>query len=433
MTEKNSVNTQRLFHSTMRKNLLPVFALLLGTAFLLAGNGLHGLLLPMRGTEEGFSSASLGMLGTAWATGFVLGCIFAQRVVRRIGHVRAFSAFASMIAIIALLTGILVNPIAWIALRVVTGFALAASFMIIESWLNERATNETRGLIFSLYMTITYVAIVAGQMSIALGDVSTSTFFMVAGILYCLALLPTALSTASSPPPLSEVRIALPMIYRNSPVSFIGILLVGIANGAFGTLGPVFAAKAGLPGGAVATLMSVTIFSGAIMQIPAGKLSDSLDRRYVLAAMAAIASIAGLSLAIFAPSDMGLLFAIVAIYGAMSYTLYSIIVAHANDYADADKFVTVSSGLLLLYGIGTIIGPTVGGILMAGNAPYRLFLVTGLAHLAVAAYAIYRSTRRAAIPADIRETFSSVPASRSATPESIALDPRANPEEAVES
>ena len=412
----------------MRKNLLPVFALLLGTAFLLAGNGLHGLLLPMRGTEEGFSATSLGMLGTAWATGFVLGCIFAQRVVRRIGHVRAFSAFSAMIAIIALLTGILVDPIAWIALRAVTGFALAAAFMIIESWLNERATNETRGLIFSLYMMITYTAIVAGQMSIALGDISTSTFFMVAGILYCLALLPTALSTASSPPPLSEVKIDLPMIYRNSPVSFVGILLVGIANGAFGTLGPVFAAKAGLPGGAVATLMSVTIFSGAVMQLPAGRLSDRLDRRYVLAAASAIAAASGLVLAIFAPANMGVLFGIIALYGAMSYTLYSIIVAHANDYADASNFVTVSSGLLLLYGIGTIIGPTVGGVLMAG-APYRLFLVTGLAHLLVAAYAIYRSTRRAAVPAEDRDSFSSVPASKSATPESIALDPRANPAE----
>ena len=134
-------------------------------------------------------------------------------------------------------------------------------------------------------------------------------------------------------------------------------------------------------------------------------------------------------MAFLAPTNMGILFGLVALYGGMSYTLYPIIVAHANDYADADKFVTVSSGLLLLYGIGTIIGPTVSGILMAGDAPYRLFLVTGIAHLSIAAYAIYRSTRRAAIPADNRETFASVPASRSATPESIALDPRANPAE----
>jgi MFS family permease len=408
----------------MQRNLLPVLSLLLGTAFLLAGNGLHGLLLPMRGTEEGFSPTSLGLLGTAWASGFVLGCIFSQRLVRRIGHVRAFSAFSAMIAIIALLTGLLVDPVSWIILRVVTGFSLAAAFMIIESWLNERATNETRGLIFSLYMTVTYVAIVSGQMSIALGDVKQTTFFIIAGILYCLALLPTAVSTASSPAPLKEVRIDLRLIYRNSPVSFVSMLMIGIANGAFGTLAPVFGANVGLATITIATMMSVTIFSGALMQIPAGRMSDRMDRRYVLAGLGAIASASGLAIVVVRPEDIGVLFGLIALYGAMSYTLYSIIVAHANDYAANDQFVTVSSGLLLLYGIGTIIGPLIGGITMA-YSPYLLFAVTAAAHFAVAAYAIFRSFRRAAVPDAEKETFASTPSARAATPESINLDPRA--------
>lgn len=412
----------------MHRNLLPVLSLLLGTAFLLAGNGLHGLLLPMRGTEEGFSPTSLGLLGTAWATGFVLGCIFSQRLVRRIGHVRAFSAFSAMIAIIALLTGLLVDPVSWIILRVVTGFALAAAFMIIESWLNERATNETRGLIFSLYMTVTYVAIVTGQMSIALGDVNQTTFFMIAGILYCLALLPTAVSTATSPAPLKEVRIDLKLIYRNSPVSFIAMLMIGIANGAFGTLAPVFGASVGLATITIATMMSVTIFSGALMQIPAGRMSDRMDRRYVLAGLAAIAGVSGLAIVIIKPEDVGILFGLIALYGAMSYTLYSIIVAHANDFAESDQFVTISSGLLLLYGIGTIIGPLISGLTMA-YSPYLLFAVTAVSHLAVTAYAVFRSFVRAAVPDEEKETFASTPSARSATPESINLDPRATSSE----
>jgi Arabinose efflux permease len=413
----------------MRRNLFPIFALLLGTAFLLAGNGLHGLLLPMRGAHEGFSATALGLLGTGWATGFVLGCVFSQRLVRRIGHVRAFSAFSSMIAIIALLTGLVIDPVAWIVLRVVTGFALAAAFMIIESWLNERATNETRGMIFSLYMTITYVAIVGGQMSIAFGDVGGSTFFMICGILYCLALLPTAVSTASSPAPLKEVRIDLKMIYRNSPVSVVAIVLIGIANGAFGTLGPVFGANVGLSGAVVATMMSITIFSGALMQIPAGRMSDRMDRRHVLAALAATAGVSGFALVLFAPTDLGILFGLIALYGAMSYTLYSIVVAHANDFASNDQFVTISSGLLLLYGVGTIIGPTVGGFAMSAGGPHLLFAVTALAHLGVAGYAILRARRRAPVPVGARESFTSVPSSRQATPESITLDPRAAPSE----
>lgn len=411
----------------MRSNLLPVLSLLLGTAFLLAGNGLHGLLLPMRGSAEGFSPTSLGLLGTAWATGFVLGCIFSQRLVRRIGHVRAFSAFSATIAIIALLTGLLVDPVSWVLLRVVTGFSLAAAFMIIESWLNERATNETRGLIFSLYMTVTYVAIVAGQMSVAFGDVTQTTFFIIAGILYCLALLPTAVSTASSPAPLKEVKLDLKMIYRNSPVSFVGILLVGVANGAFGTLAPVFGSEVGLTTFTIATMMSITIFSGAVMQLPAGRMSDRMDRRYVLAGLATVAGLSGLAITIIKPSGIAVLYGLISLYGAMSYTLYSIIVAHANDYADSDKFVTVSGGLLLLYGVGTIIGPLIGGITM-GYSPYLLFAVTAASHLGVAAYALIRSRMRAAIPAEDREQFASIPSARAATPESINLDPRASPE-----
>lgn len=409
----------------MHRNLLSVLALLLGTAFLLAGNGLHGLLLPMRGTLEGFSASSLGFLGTAWATGFVLGCLFSQRIVRRIGHVRAFSAFSAMIAIIALLTGLVVNPWSWVALRIVTGFALAGAFMIIESWLNERATNETRGMIFSLYMTINYVAIVAGQMSISLGDVSTQTFFMVCGILYCFALLPTALSTASSPAPLKEVRIDVRLIYRNSPVSVVAMVLVGIANGTFGTLAPVFGGRTGLSEVTIAAMMSVTIFSGALMQFPAGKMSDRTDRRYVLAGLSAVAAVSGLIIAVMRPDSVGLLFGLVALYGGMAYTLYSIIVAHANDHARSDQFMQISSGLLLLYGAGTIAGPTIGGFVMQLAGPHALFIVTAIAHTGVAAYAIFRSRVRAAIPPSERESFTATPSSRAATPQTIALDPRA--------
>ena len=149
----------------------PIFSLLRGTAFLLAASGLHGLLLPLRGQLEGFSTASLGLMGTAWAGGFVTGCYFAPRIVRRAGHVRAFGAFAASGAIVALLTGLWIDEYVWILLRAFTGFTMAGAFMVIESWLNERATNENRGTVFGLYMMVTYASIMAGQMIVAAGDV----------------------------------------------------------------------------------------------------------------------------------------------------------------------------------------------------------------------------------------------------------------------
>ncbi|WP_112997187.1 MFS transporter [Hyphomicrobiales bacterium] len=417
----------------MRKNLLPVAALLLGTLFLFLGNGLQGLLLPVRGTAEGYPTTILGLIGTSWAAGFVLGCFFAPNVVKRIGHVRAFSVFASLIAIVALLTGIMIDPTWWLILRALTGFATAGTSMIIESWLNERATNESRGVIFSLYIAITLFGVVGGQMMIPFGDTSTSIFFMICGILYCVAMLPTLMSKAASPQPLKKVSLDLRGLYRNSPVSFLGILLVGIANGAFGTLGAVFGRQAGLSDSTVAAMMSVAIFAGAVMQLPAGRLSDRIDRRYVLATLAGVGAVAGLLIFLIEPSQVWIVLMLIAIYGAAANALYPIAVSHANDFATAEDFVKVSGGLLLLYGIGTIIGPTIGGPVMTATGPYGLFMITACAHILITAYAIIRSRMRAPVPVADRDAFSPVNAGAPTTPESLQLSPRAAPFEEAHS
>lgn len=415
----------------MRRNLLPVLALLTGTLFLFLGNGLQGLLLPLRGSLEGYSNETLGLLGTTWAAGFVIGCFVAPNVVRRIGHVRAFSGFLALICMNVLLTGLFVDQTAWLILRAITGFCTAGTSMIIESWLNERATPESRGTIFSFYISITLFGVVGGQMLVPFSDVTTTTLFMICGILYSIAALPTTLSKAASPQPLKRAKLDLKGLFRNSPISFVGILLIGIANGAYGTLAAVFASRAGLSQGAVAALVTITIFAGAIMQFPAGRLSDRMDRRHVLAGLSAAAALAGLVVAMVRPTDAYSIIVLVAIYGAAANALYPIAVAHANDFASAEDFVKVSGGLLLLYGIGTIIGPTLGGPVMTWAGPYALFLVTAIAHILITAYAIIRSRQRAPVPTEHRDAYTVAPAATSpmTTPESIALDPRAAPAE----
>lgn len=410
----------------MTRNLLSVAALLFGTLFLFMGNGLQGILLPVRGNLEGYATTTLGLLGTSWAAGFVIGCLVAPKMVRRVGHVRAFSGFIAIIAIIALVSGIIIDPVWWVILRAVTGFSTAGTSMIIESWLNERANNESRGAIFSLYIGITLLGVVGGQLMIPLEDVRTPVLFMICGIFYCIAMLPTTLSTAASPQPLKAVKLDLPALYRNSPVSCLGILLVGIANGAYGTLGAVFGAGAGLSDTSIAVMMSATIFAGAIMQLPAGRLSDRIDRRYVLAAMSGVAALAGLLIFLLHPSSPAFLIGLVILYGAVANTLYPIAVAHANDFASSEDFVKVSGGLLLLYGIGTVIGPTIGGPVMSIISPHALFLVTALAHLLITAYAIIRSRIRAAVPASDRDAYTTIPTATSATltPQSMSLADR---------
>jgi MFS family permease len=407
----------------------PILSLLRGTAFLLAASGLHGLLLPLRGQEEGFSTASLGLLGTAWAGGFVAGCFFAPRLVRKVGHVRAFGAFAASGAIIALLTGLIINAPVWILLRAGTGFTMAGAFMVIESWLNERATNENRGTVFGLYMMVTYASIMAGQMIVAAGDVKQASLFMVAGIFFCCSLIPTAVSSAATPKPLQDVSLDLKGLYANSPVSFVGCLLVGVANGAWGTLGAVYGARIGISTAEIALMMSLVVVSGAAMQMPVGRLSDKTDRRYVLAGAALGSALFALSIFVAAPRTAAFVIAMTAAYGALAYTLYSLAVAHANDHAAPEDFVKVSGGLLLLYGFGTMIGPVLGAVLMGSLTPESLFLATALAHASLAVYTVVRVSKRAPVPVEDREAFKSLPADRAVTPESLRLDPRGEAEQ----
>lgn len=404
----------------MKRNLFPVFALLLGTLFLFLGNGLHGLLLPVRGAAEGYSDTALGLIGTSWASGFVLGCIFAPKLIMRIGHVRAFSGFIAIICIVALTTGIFIDEYAWIILRAATGFAMAGTQMIIESWLNERVDNASRGVVFTSYTGITLFGVVGGQLVVGFGNTNTPYLFMVAGILYCVAMLPTTVSNAASPRPLQAVKIDLKLLYRNSPVACLGVLLTGIANGAFGTLGAVFGARAGLPDSQIAFLMTSAILAGALAQVPFGKLSDMVDRRLVIAVLAGFAAFAATLIILFHPGAMTLII-LIAVYGAAANVLYPIIASHANDFANPEDYVKISSGLLFLFGIGTIIGPTVGGPVMTAFGPYALFLVTASAHILILGYSIIRSRVRAAVPVAEKEAFAAMPdaATPVSTPEGM--------------
>ncbi|WP_309082627.1 MFS transporter [Chelativorans sp.] len=409
-----------------------IVALLIGTAFLLGGSGLFGLLIPLRGQYEDFSTTALGLLGTGWAGGFIAGCYFGPRLVRRVGHVRAFGAFAATGAIVALLNGIWIEEAVWFVLRIFTGFTMAGAFMVIESWLNERSTNETRGRVFGLYMMVTYASIMAGQMIVTLGDVTTPTLFMATGILFCFALLPTAVSTAVTPAPLADVRLDFRKLYAHSPIAVVACVLIGIANGAWGTLGAVYGAQIGIATFEIAVMMSIAVIAGAVAQVPTGRLSDRTDRRFVLAGCALGAAITGLLIFAAAPRAGTVVIAMTGLYGLMAYSLYPIAVAHANDHASSTEFVKVSSGLLLLYGVGTMIGPMLAGVVMQWLRPESLFLATAGAHLGIAAYAVLRISRRAPVPVEDRDTFMTLPAQPAATHQSAMMDPRADTETRTE-
>ena len=216
----------------MASTLLPIAALLLGSAFLLMAGGLHGLLLPIRGNLEGFTTTELGLIGTGWSVGFMAGCLLMPMVVRRVGHVRSYGVMAAVAAVAILLNLLIISPTAWILLRALSGFCFAGAAMIVESWLNERATSSNRGTLFSVYQMVVFGGSTAGQLLMVITPTSDFFFFVIGAILYCLAVLPMALSAAQHPQPLKTARLNIRALYKNSPVSAVGVFLIGLVNGA---------------------------------------------------------------------------------------------------------------------------------------------------------------------------------------------------------
>ncbi len=306
------------------------------------------------------------------------------------------------------------------------GFALAGSYMVIESWLNERVTNETRGRVFSIYMVVSMAAMMAGQFAMPLTDPALPAAFMLCAIFYAMAVIPNALSRAPSPKPLTQVRLDLKSIYRNSPAAVAGVFLSGILSGAWINMAPVVGQEIGLSTAQISTLLVATMAGGAVFQVPLGRLSDRIDRRFVLALSGAIGVGAALSaLTLWTNEAIGL-FAIAFVIGGVIYPTYSLAVAHANDFADPADFVKISGGLLILYGFGTMGGPMLAAWLIEAYGPDGVFIATGGAHLALLIYTLVRVSLRSARPADERPDFQPVPLARMQTPASVTLDPRAD-------
>jgi len=395
---------------------------------MLAG-GLNGLILPLRGGIENFSAVSLGLLGTGWAVGYVSGCLAAPRFVRSVGHIRSFGVMAALAAVSVLLSLLIIHPLAWVPLRSVAGFAFAGAAMIVESWLNERADPQYRGRIFGVYTMVNLFMTMAGQMMITLGNAAGYMFFVLAAIFYCLSLIPTALSTTAAPAPLVQASLDLKALFRNSPIAVVGVFLVGISNSAFGTLGAVFAQRLDMNLTGIAIFMSLSLLAGALFQFPVGWLSDKMDRRLVLIALAALAASVDVFIIWVEPSALLYIVAASALFGGAIYAMYPVIVAHANDHASEGGFLKISGGLLLLYGCGAIVGPLIAGGMMAAFGPSGLFITTLFVHIAIALYAGYRMTQRSSLTEGEKEDFVSMPTARYATPETGTLDPRTETDE----
>jgi MFS family permease len=389
----------------MRSVIAPITALLLSNALLLMGNGLQGILLPIRGGLEAFSPLDLGILGGVYFLGFGAGCLHGARLIGAVGHIRVFAAMVAIVSANALVHPLALSPLVWWLLRGATGYCFAVLFMVIESWLNERSTPETRGSIFSLYTIVNLTVITLGQLMLPFGNPSETALFSIVSILISLAAVPVTLSRAAAPAPVQAVRVRPFHIYRVSPVGFMGCLVVGLVNGSFWSLSPVFAQQIGANTTGVAIFMSSTVIAGALGQWPLGRLSDRIDRRKVIFGACVLAAAAGIGLTIFQDRGPSFIFPFAWAYGFFSFALYAISVAHTNDFVDPRDYVETSSSLLLLYAIGAVIGPPVAAAIMGFRGPGGLFLFAATCLAALAAFAFWRLSQRERPPEEDRADF----------------------------
>lgn len=387
-----------------RRALISVSAIFLSVAFLVMGNGLQTMLLPLRGTMEAFDPVQIGLLGSGYFGGFVIGCLVTPRIIVRAGHIRTFAALVAIASASALGHPILIDPWVWILLRVITGFCLAGLYLVIESWINERATNETRGLLMSTYVGINFTVITLGQMMVTVLAPDSFKLFSLASILVSLAAVPIVLTRSPQPAPITLVRLRPARLYRISPAGVVGVFLIGVSNGAFWSLGPVFAQSASNSVTTAALFMSIAVIGGAALQWPVGRLSDKVDRRIVMIGLAASSSLFGLALLVYGALDgVGLMLGF--LFGAGLLPAYAIATAHAYDFAARADLVETSSGLLLLNGLGSVIGPILAAALMSAQGPYALFIFNVAVQALLAAFVLWRLRLRQAPAEAEKEEF----------------------------
>jgi len=371
-----------------------ILILLAGLGILLAGVGLLGTLLGVRATTAGFGNLEIGLIMAGYYAGYVGGTLLTPRLIRNVGHIRCFAAFASTAAAASLGFGLLVDPLVWLILRTLVGACVVGIYMVVESWLNEQSVGHQRGRIFSIYMMSTLVALGASQFLLLAGDTSQLTLFALTAILVSLGVIPIAVTRVTEPRIDLVMPVKLTELFAISPLGVTGALGAGILNGAFWGLGPVFGQNLGLADPGIALLMSVTIAGGALLQWPIGHLSDRIDRRTVLIGVGLATAFTAAAIALLVARTYPGLFVGAFLYGGLMFTLYSISVAHTNDHLSPGQVLEATRGLLLVYGVGALCGPLVGGLAMEAVGPVGLPGMSAFIAAMLALFGIYRVTRR---------------------------------------
>jgi MFS family permease len=371
---------------------------LLGFGILMLGDGLQGTLLAVRADLEGFSATLTGLVMSTFYLGFLLGSIMTPGITVRVGHIRVFAAFAALSSAAILIHAIFVTVPVWIAMRLVSGFCFAGLYIVAESWLNDRASNETRGKLLSLYMIVTYIGVGAGQLLLNLAEPDEYPLFILTSVLISIAVVPLLLSAGSPPKFQGSVRISLLQLYRLTPLGIVSMFAVGLVTATFFALGPVYAQRMGLDIREISYFMAAAVVGTVLLQGPIGALSDYFDRRKVLTLVTVLTSIAALVCIPAAQVSDTVLFLSVALFGGLAFPLYSVCIAYTNDHLNPNQMIAASGALVLTSGLGAVTGPVLIAIIMDTYGNQALFWSIAAVHALTGMFALYRMIRSAPVP-----------------------------------
>lgn len=389
----------------MLRTLLSISSLLFGLGVLLVGVGLLGTVLGIRAGLANFGDSLTGVVMAFYFAGYVIGTMTVPALIRRVGHIRVFAALAAVACAAAVAHGLLVDPLAWAVLRLITGACLVGVYMAIESWLSALSPNPMRGRVFGTYMTVSLLALGAGQFLLLVGDIRGLTPFAIVAILIALGLVPVALTRVREPHAVETPHLQVQSLWRTAPLGSLGAAVAGLILGAFWGLGALFGQRIGLPHTAIALLMSATILGGALLQWPIGHLSDHHDRRVILTAVSIVGAILAVAVALAVHISRPALYASTFLFGGCAFTVYSLSVAHVQDRLDQDHALEATRSLLLIYGLGAVMGPAAAGMLMGRLGALSLPLYDAALLTVLGLFAMRRIRTVAPVPAEEQAQF----------------------------
>ncbi|WP_135505971.1 MFS transporter [Roseovarius aestuariivivens] len=401
----------------MFKVLFSVWALLLGIVLIMLGNGMHFTLIGLRGDLEGFSASELAVVTSGYFIGFLSGARLTPLLIQRVGHVRVFAALGSFMSGALIAFTLLAEPWSWTLLRILIGFCMSGIYVAAESWLNNAATNENRGKLLSAYMIAQTLGIIGAQGLLTLGDAATASLFIGASILVSISFGPILLSVTPAP----AVEVAKPMSLRKlfvcSPLGTVGIFLLGSVYATQSGMGAVFGAQIGLSAVQISLFVAMLFAGALLLQYPIGWLSDRMDRRTLIFGAATIGAVS-CAVGYLMGQTQATLLSAAFLAGGVTTPLYALFLAYTNDFLSAEDMPAASGGLVFTFGLGAIAGPMLTGWAMQVIGPFAFWLVLGATFAAIALYALYRMTQRAApAPQDTDSYLGVLPTAAPATVE----------------